>query len=148
MAVTTIPFRCTVPWESRQWQRWERTLYGGFTGKPLEAIFLLLFVLPLTLAAFPVMPILSLIGLRRPPSPRGAFDVGCADTQAFLKIKAEVVSEEMLRLRVFYPAASPSLNAAANNNAWLPPGAALGRYAAAHPMALPFPLRVRRVWQR
>ena len=126
-------FASRISWDSRQWLRWERLLYASMQ-RPALGIALLAALLPCTLVALPVMPLLSLALLRCTPTPRGRHDVGIADVeQRLLSLPGPA---PLARLRVFYPSKAERERPRAS---WLPDGPARGRYATQHGFALPLP---------
>ena len=152
VATPRLPFRCAIPWESRQWQPWERFLFGALGRKKnLLALTALALMMPIAIAVLPALPLISLALLSAPPRPGGPYSVGIADV--LRRFAVTTGTEDMLRLRVFYPSLPPPplkwherlrLSGASSSSAWLPDGEAGVRYANAHPEALPLPKRMRR----
>ena len=148
----TVPnaFRPVIDWDARRWLPWEKTLWASMQ-KPVVGAALLLFLVPLSIVALPLAPLLSLAALRAPPAPRGLHDVGSAEVQQLIGTES-VLPPKMLRLRVFYPArpvrsasGKPRLFDHAggwSRRAWLPPDNTRGRYATQHAHALPFPKKL------
>ena len=51
VATPRLPFRCAIPWESRQWQPWERFLFGALgRRKNLLALTALALMMPIAIA--------------------------------------------------------------------------------------------------
>ena len=137
-------FRTTVDWNSRTWQPWEKFLFSAFNGAKHKLVALFM-MLPCLMLLLPFMPLISLLLLRAPPAPQGYYGVGLSDVQRLLSLNVAGVGSNMLRMRVFYPA---SVDGSSGTSAasWLPDGQATSRYARAHPDALPFPKRFRKVF--
>ena len=68
--------------------------------------------------ALPLTPLLSLLLLRSPPAPRGAFAVGFSDAQQRVSLPG-VDADPTLRLRIFYPALPAPKTSRRGARGWL-----------------------------